>query len=133
MDLDAYSETGVLYSCHVSIEGGIKLLTNEEARKLPSAGKIVDLANYLSIVRTSTANQLAERYDVSRATIFRYLNVLYDVLNVPFVNKSGIGIRVENGWWFGRKQLEDFQIKALNRAIEETDDDQQKEDLRSIF
>ena len=87
----------MLYSSHVSIEGGVKLLTNEEARKLPSAGKIVDLANYLSIVRTSTANQLAERYDVSRATIFRYLNVLYDVLNVPFVNKSGIGIRVENG------------------------------------
>ena len=55
------------------------LLTNEETRKLPSAGKIVDLANYLSIVRATTARQLAERYDVSRATIFRYLNILYDV------------------------------------------------------
>ena len=109
------------------------MLTNEEARNLPSAGKIVDLANYLSIVRTTTARQLAERYDVSRATIFRYLNILYDVLNVPFTNRNGIGIRVESGWWFGRKQLEEYQIKALNRAIAETDDEKQKDDLRSIF
>ena len=35
--------------------------------------------------------------------------------------------------YLDNKQLEDLQIKALNRAIEETDDDQQKEDLRSIF
>lgn len=109
------------------------MLTNEEARNLPSAGKIVDLANYLSIVRATTARQLAERYDVSRATIFRYLNVLYDVLNVPFTNKSGIGIRVESGWWFGKRQLEDYQIRALQRAIDESDDDDQKDDLRSIF
>ncbi len=104
-----------------------------DLKSLSQAERLLDMAAYLSRVRSASAKDLSERYGVSIATVFRDKNALYDILGIFFVNSRGQHIEVAEEWHFKYIPLLVEQRRAVIRAIEETDDETQKKLLRSIL
>ena len=110
-------------------KGTKRLLLDEDLKGLPMTGRLGDMIEYLSKVRTTHISELVERYDVCRTTIKKDLSVLEMDFGVRFDNVPGVCIRVEDGWWFGRKPLTELQKKAIRKAIDLLDE----EDLKNAL
>lgn len=110
-------------------KGTRKLLLDEDLKGLSKTGRLGDMIEYLSKVRTTHISELKERYGVSRSTVKNDLNDLEIDFGVRFDNIPGVCIRVEDGWWFGRKPLTDIQKRAIRKAIELLDEDELKNAL----
>ena len=109
------------------------MLDDVDAFHIHKACRLLDMAMILSQKRKVKSSYFSKRYGIDRATVFRDRNELYDVLGVRFAESSGKYISVEDDWTFEKQPLLEIQIKAIRRAIEETDDEIQKRILKSIL
>ena len=102
-------------------------------KSLKQIERLFDMAAYLSFKRIVSAEELAERYNVHRATVFRDKNTLYDCMGVIFENEPGQLIRVNDRWHYKFIPLYVYQRRALIKAIEMIEDAAIRDDLISIL
>lgn len=108
-------------------------MTQKDLYPMKQTERLLDMAAYLSIKRTVSADELSIRYHIGRATVFRDKNCLYDYLGVIFDHEPGQCIRVSDNWHFKFVPLFRYQRWALLRAIELIDDKDIKAGLISIL
>ena len=109
------------------------MLNEGDLKDISRAVRLIDMMNYLSMVRKTTISALCVRYSKGRTTIKDDLKTLEYDLDVPFMNKKGQYIMVYNGWWFGSRYLTEKQKNALRYAIRVVKDKKIEEALISIL
>ena len=110
------------------------MIPDDEARELPAAGRVLDMAVFLSSIRKTTANKLAERYGVSRYTIYRYLDLLETIAQVPIERQNGKGIWIDNdSWYINKRYYKPKEIKAIMQSIDECKDKERQDILKGLL
>ena len=109
------------------------MVNSEDAKYLAKGQRLIDMMEYLSMVRKTHISVLAERYGKSRTTIKKDLITLECDYGVPFENKERAYIKVVEGWWFRHKEMEAEDKDAIRYAIRVVDKEEVKIRLRNLM
>jgi hypothetical protein len=90
-------DTFDLYPCHTTAKGGADMQSALERRQA-----ILEL---LSDRRQETVTKLMSEFDVSRSTILRDIEILSYSAPIYAVQGNGGGVRVADGYFYGRRYL----------------------------